>query len=64
MGTSTNLLLKISGDVGRLHRVLETTNLTAGNWLTNLSLTLTSDPQTVALPSPPVAVKFWRVKAE
>ncbi len=64
MGTSTNLLLTISGDVGRLHRVLETTNLTAGNWLTNLSFTLTNDPQSVALPAPLGAVKFWRVKAE
>ncbi len=60
----TNLLLTISGDLGRIHRVLETTNLTAGNWLTNLSLTLTNDPQTVVLPAPAVAVKFWRVKAE
>lgn len=60
----TNLLLTISGELGRMHRVLETTNLTAGNWQTNLSLTLTNDPQTVALPLPPGAVKFWRVKAE
>jgi hypothetical protein len=50
--------------VGRLHRILESTNLTAENWLTNLSLTLTNDPQTVILPAPAVAVKFWRVKAE
>lgn len=62
--TSTNLLLTISGDVGRLHRVLEATNLAVGNWLTNRSFTLTNDPQTVSLPLPPGAAKFWRVKAE
>lgn len=61
---TTNLLLTISGDVGRLHRVLETTNLAAGNWLTNRSFTLTNDPQTVSLPLAPGGVKFWRVKAE
>jgi hypothetical protein len=60
----TNLLLTIRGDVGRLHRVLESTNLAAGNWLTNLSLTLTNDPQTVPLPWLPGPVKFWRVQAE
>lgn len=62
--SSTNLLLTVSGDVGRLHRVLETTNLLTGNWLTNLSFTLSNNPQAVSLPLPPGAVKFWRVKAE
>jgi hypothetical protein len=61
---TTNLLLNISGDVGRVHRILESTNLPADNWLTNLSLTLTNDPQTVSLPLPAGPVKFWRVKAE
>jgi hypothetical protein len=60
----TNLQLTISGDVGRMHRVLESSNPTAGNWLTNRSLILTNDPQTVVLPAPAVAGKFWRVKAE
>ena len=40
---TTNLLLTISGDVGRLHHILESTNLSAGNWKTNLALTLTND---------------------
>jgi len=60
----TNLLLTISGDVGRLHRILEATNLAAGNWLTNLSLTLTNDPQTVFLPLPTSGVRFWHATAE
>ncbi len=62
--SNTNLLLKISGDVGRMHRILENTNSPASNWLTNLSLTLTNDPQTVSLLLPPGKVKFWRVQAE
>jgi hypothetical protein len=57
----TNLLLTISGNTGRLYHVLETTDLANGNWQTNLSLTLTNDPQTVSLPLPVVAKTFWRV---
>lgn len=60
-GTSTNLLLTISGDVGRLHQILESTNLATGNWKTNLSLTLTNDSQTISLPLPTTPVKLWRV---
>lgn len=59
----TNLLLTISGEAGRLHQVLETTTLSPATWLTNLSLTLTNDPQTVMLPLPPGATRFWRVTA-
>lgn len=60
--TATNLLLTISGDVGRLHHVLGRTNLTAGTgWQTNLSVTLTNDPQIVALPLPTTPARFWQV---
>jgi hypothetical protein len=59
----TNLWLTISGDVGRLHHVLESTNLATGNWQTNLSLTLTNDPQTISLSLPGQPVKYWRVQA-
>jgi hypothetical protein len=58
--SATNLLLTISGDVGRLHLVLENTSLAAGNWQTNLSLVLTNDPQTVLLPLPTTPNRFWR----
>jgi len=61
---TTNLLLTISGDVNRLHHILESTNLVSGNWETNLSLTLTNDPQTVSLPLPPGGMKFWRARVE
>lgn len=58
---ASGLLLTISGDVGRLHHILTRTNLTAGQgWQTNFSVTLTSDPQTVALPVPPVPTQFWQ----
>jgi len=33
-------------------------------WQTILSITLTNDPQTVSLPLPAVAQKFWRVSAQ
>ena len=60
VGTSTNLQLTISGDVNRLYHILVSTDLVAGNWKTNLSLTLTNDPQTVSLPLPTEPIKFWR----
>jgi hypothetical protein len=59
-----NLLLTISGDVGRLHHVLETADLSSGNWLTNLSLTLTNDPQVITLPLPSGPAGFWRISAQ
>lgn len=58
--TTTNLLLTIVGDVGRLHHILESTNLTEGNWVTNLSITLTNSPQEIELPLPDVSEKYWR----
>lgn len=60
----TNLLLSISGDVGRLHHVLESSSLAAGSWVTNVSLTLTNDPQVIALPLPPAGARFWRATAQ
>jgi hypothetical protein len=52
--------MTISGDVGYLHHVLGTASLTTGNWQTNLSVVLTNDPQTVSLPIPAAATRFWR----
>lgn len=59
---TTNLLVQISGDVGRLHQILEATSIPATTWTTNRSLVLTNDPQTVSLPIPP-SPRFWRVRA-
>lgn len=58
--TPTNLLLSISGDVGRLHQIQGATSLTSPNWSNILSVTLTNDPQTVSLPIPAEMQKFWR----
>jgi hypothetical protein len=58
----TNLLLTISGDVGRLHHLLERTSLASGSWQTNLSLVITNDPQTVSLSLSNQPAKFWRVQ--
>jgi hypothetical protein len=60
----TNLLLSISGDIGRTHRILQKTVLNSANWTTNLSVQLTNDPQIVSLPLPPAATSFWQVLAE
>lgn len=59
---TTNLLLRISGDIGRLHQILEAPSITATTWTTNMALVLTNDPQTVSLPLPP-NTRFWRVRA-
>jgi len=59
----TNLWLTISGDVGRVHQIVETTSLALPHWTTNQSLTLTNDPQTVSLPLPTTMTKFWNVIA-
>lgn len=62
--TSTNLLLAIRGDVGRLHQIQETGDLSSGNWRTNLPLMLTNNPQTVSLPLPATTPTFWRALAQ
>jgi len=59
---STNLLLKISGDVGWPHDIQSVTNVASTNWQAVTSLTLTNDPQTVSL-SIPTGPKFWRARA-
>jgi len=61
--TPTNLLFTIRGDVGHLHQLQETNVLSSGTWPTVLSVTLTNDPQVVALPMPASSPKFWRVQA-
>jgi hypothetical protein len=60
---ATNLWLTISGDVGHTNDIQELDSVTATNWQTTLSLTLTNDPQVVSLSLPSVRMKFWRVLA-
>lgn len=62
--TATNLLLGISGDIGHTCWILEASSLDSGSWVTNQSLTLANNPQTVSLPLSTNQMKFWRVLTE
>lgn len=55
------LLLNISGEIGITYDVEATPSLSETNWKKSLSITLTNDPQVVALPLPGSASQFWRV---
>jgi len=57
---TTNLVLTISGDIGKLHHLLERANLSTGSWVTNRSVTLTNDPQTILVTAPIGPMKYWR----
>lgn len=59
---TTNLWLSISGEVGRLHHVLQCADLNSGAWQTNLTVTLTNNPQLISLPLPDESSRFWRVE--
>lgn len=58
---SGNLLLTISGEVGQICEIQEASTVDAMTWATISSVTLTNDPQTVSLPLPETAMRFWRV---
>jgi hypothetical protein len=58
LGT-TNLMLFISGDVGRSHLIQTNASLASTNWQLAQSITLATDPQTVSLPFP-TGITFWR----
>jgi hypothetical protein len=60
---STNLLFSVSGDIGHLHDIQQITDLSASNWQTLVSVTLTNDPQTVSIPLPQGSAAFWRALA-
>ncbi len=48
----TNLLLIISGDIGRLHLIQTNASLASTNWQLAQSVRLATDPQTISLPIP------------
>jgi hypothetical protein len=59
----TNLVIRLHGDVGHLHEVQQLAEISSGNWQTTASVTLTNDPQTLAIPLPAGPMSFWRVRA-
>ena len=60
--SENNLLLTITGDVGQVCQIQEAATVSATNWPTIFSLTLTNDPHTVSLPLPPSGIAFWRAR--
>ncbi|MBU6401711.1 MAG: hypothetical protein KGS61_15445, partial [Verrucomicrobia bacterium] len=61
--TGGGLQLSLSGGVGQSYEVQQVSALAQTNWTTVVSLTLTNNPQIVALPSPADSPVFWRVAA-
>jgi hypothetical protein len=59
--TSTQLRLRLSGEVGRTHLVQEAAAPNAVTWTTVQGITLTNDPQEIVLPLPNHSPAFWRV---
>jgi hypothetical protein len=60
--SNKQLLLSISGLLGKRHDVERVAALGQTNWTVVTSLTLTNDPQTVVLPPPTNGNSFWRVR--
>ncbi len=56
------LLLSLSGPIGRTYDLQEAEALT-GSWTSRASITLTNSPQSMALPRPGTATRFWRARA-
>jgi len=58
--SESELLLTISADVGQVCEIQEAATISATNWPTIFSVTLTNDPHTVSLPLPATETRFWR----
>ncbi len=56
-----NLLLNVSGDVGVLHLIEQSSAPSGATWTTATLVTLTNDPQTLTLPVP-TNTTFWRAR--
>lgn len=59
---STNLLLTIHGEVGRVHEILSAGAVTGTVWEAGQTVILTNDSQVISLPLP-TAATFWRARA-
>lgn len=62
--TKSNLLLRVSGDLGHTNVIQQATTANANNWSNALSVVITNDPQVIALPLPAANSRFWRVRVE
>jgi len=60
----TNLLLTIDGDVGTICQIQASSSLAATNWQPVRTLTLTNDPQTIALPLGNNPTAFFRIQVQ
>lgn len=58
--TPTNLLLSVSGAVGRVQDFQQSASLPATNWQTAFSVTITNNPQLISIPYPAGPAAFWR----
>lgn len=59
---ASDILLTITGEMGRMHEILSAGSVASTSWQTNLSVTLTNSPQVILLPRPEVTT-FWQVVA-
>jgi hypothetical protein len=60
----TNLVLTVHGDVGSVNEIQSVSDLKSTNWQTQLSVTITNDPESVELPSYIGATTFWKVRTQ
>lgn len=60
-GSSTNVLLTISGDIGKRHQIEQSPTLAPAKWVNVIAPVLTNDPQTVSVPVRGAPL-FWRVR--
>jgi hypothetical protein len=61
--TNAALLLSVSGNVGQTYQVQQVSSLTQTNWTLVQSLSLTNNPQSIALARPTNGPSFWRVRS-
>jgi len=62
LGTGNTVVFTLYGDVGHVHDIQQSASLSAPDWQTTYSLTLTSDPQVFRMPRP-TSNTFWRAVA-
>jgi hypothetical protein len=59
---STNVLLSISGELGKQHEIQQSLTLLPASWLVITNVTLTNDPQTISLRRITNPAAFFRAR--